>query len=87
MRGLQPFVAPKLLPQPLETAFVNHLIKPAAIVVVPHRGQTLVATRLDGRRDDLVVSARNRQQDEDLRTLVVVLSQFATKAEAPLEWC
>ena len=55
------------------------------------RGATLsrqlVATRLDERRNDLFVSTRNRQQDEDLRTLAVVLSLFPTTAEAQLEWC
>ena len=46
---------------------------------------TLVATRLDGRRD--VTCPRERQQDEDLRTLGAVLAQFPTTLEAQVEWC
>ena len=51
------------------------------------RGGLTGWARLDGRRNDLVASARNRQQDEDLRTLAVVLFQFPTMAEAQLQWC
>ena len=50
--------------------------------------QTLVATRLDGRRDELAVTApKDRQQDEDLRTLEAALSQFPTTLAAQIEWC
>ena len=50
--------------------------------------QTLVGTRLDGRRDELTVLApKDRQQDEDLRTLEAVLGQFPTTLAAQLEWC
>ena len=46
--------------------------------------QTLVATRLDGRRDELAVTApKDRQQDEDLRTLEAALSQFPTTLGGP----
>jgi len=48
--------------------------------------QTLVATRLDGRKADLV-APKDRQQDEDLRTLEAVLSQFPTALAAQVEWC
>jgi len=48
--------------------------------------QTLVATRLDGRRDD-VTMPRDRQQDEDLRSLEAVLAQFPSTLAAQLEWC
>ncbi len=48
--------------------------------------QTLVATRLDGRRDEFT-APKDRQQDEDLRTLETVLSQFPTTLAAQLEWC
>ena len=49
--------------------------------------QTLVATRLDGRRDEMVISPKDRQQDEDLRTLEAVLFQFPSVLTAQLEWC
>ena len=50
--------------------------------------QTLVATRLDGRRDELaVVAPKDRQQDEDLRTLEAALAQFPTTLAAQIEWC
>jgi len=50
--------------------------------------QTLVATRLDGRRDELaVVGPKDRQQDEDLRSLETALAQFPTTLAAQLEWC
>ncbi len=50
--------------------------------------QTLVATRLDGKRDELAVTPpKDRQQDEDLRTLETVLSQFPSTLAAQVEWC
>jgi hypothetical protein len=50
--------------------------------------QTLVATRLDGRRDEMaVVAPKDRQQDEDLRTLESVLAQFPSTLSAQIEWC
>ena len=50
--------------------------------------QTLVATRLNGRRDELAVTApKDRQQDEDLRTLETVLAQFPSTLAAQIEWC
>jgi hypothetical protein len=52
--------------------------------------QTLVATRLDGRRDELaavMAAPKDRQQDEDLRTLEAALSQFPTTLAAQIEWC
>jgi hypothetical protein len=49
--------------------------------------QTLVATRLDGRRDETVTSPKDRQQDEDLRTLEAVLNQYPSVLTAQLEWC
>jgi hypothetical protein len=50
--------------------------------------QILVATRLDGRRDELaVIAPKDRQQDEDLRTLEAALSQFPTTLAAQIEWC
>lgn len=48
--------------------------------------QVLVATRLDGRKDD-VTMPKDRQQDEDLRTLAAVLAQFPTTIAAQVEWC
>lgn len=49
--------------------------------------QTLVATRLDGRRDELVVSPKDRQLDDDLRCLQTVLSQYPSTLSAQREWC
>jgi len=51
--------------------------------------QTLVATRLDGRRDEsaAVSAPKDRQQDEDLRTLETALAQFPTTLAAQIEWC
>jgi hypothetical protein len=49
--------------------------------------QTLVATRLDGRQDEIVSSPRGRQQDEDLRSLQMVLTQYSTTLAAQTEWC
>jgi hypothetical protein len=50
--------------------------------------QTLVGTRLDGRRDDVVVVApKDRHQDDDLRTLEIVLAQHPTTAAAQAAWC
>ena len=50
--------------------------------------QTLVATRLDGRKDELAVCCpKDRQQDEDLRSLEAVLAQFPTTLAAQVEWC
>jgi hypothetical protein len=50
--------------------------------------QVLVGTRLDGRRDETpTVAAKDRQQDEDLRALEAVLSQFPTTAAACASWC
>jgi hypothetical protein len=49
--------------------------------------QTLVATRLDGRRDELVVSPKDRQQDEDLRALEAVLAQYPSVLTAQVQWC
>ncbi len=50
--------------------------------------QILVAARLDGRKDDLVViTPKDRQQDEDLRTLEAVLGQFPSTLAAQIEWC
>jgi hypothetical protein len=48
--------------------------------------QILVAARLDGRKDD-VTMPKDRQQDEDLRTLEAVLAQFPTTLAAQVEWC
>jgi hypothetical protein len=47
----------------------------------------LVATRLDGRKDEAVVSPKDRQQDEDLRTLETVLAQYPTTLAAQMQWC
>jgi hypothetical protein len=49
--------------------------------------QTLVATRLDGRNDDLAIAPRDRQQDEDLRCVEIVLSQCPSTLAAQMEWC
>ncbi|MGO8744671.1 MAG: hypothetical protein ACLQNE_01655 [Thermoguttaceae bacterium] len=50
--------------------------------------QTLVGTRLDGRRDEFAVLApKDRQQDEDLRTLEAVLGNCPTTLAAQIEWC
>jgi hypothetical protein len=49
--------------------------------------QTLVATRLDGRKDDLAIAPRDRQQDEDLRFLELTLAQCPTTLAAQVEWC
>ena len=49
--------------------------------------QTLVATRLDGRRDEFTISPRDRQQNEDLRALEAVLGQSPTTLAAQTEWC
>ena len=49
--------------------------------------QTLVATRLDGRRDDAPSFPKDRQQDDDLRTLEAVLNQFPTTLAAQVQWC
>ena len=49
--------------------------------------QTLVATRLDGRREDLTFSPRDRKQDDDLRCLESVLAQYPSTLTAQLEWC
>ena len=49
--------------------------------------QTLVATRLDGRRDDPPSFPKDREQDEDLRTLEAVLGQCSTTLAAQMEWC
>ena len=50
--------------------------------------QVLVATRLDGRRDEMAaVAPKDRQQDEDLRALEAVLAQFPTTSAAQTEWC
>jgi hypothetical protein len=50
--------------------------------------QILVATRLDGRRDESgVVPPKDRQQDDDLRALEAVLAQFPTTLAAQIEWC
>lgn len=52
--------------------------------------QTLVATRLDGRRDELaavMAAPKDRQQDEDLKSLETVLAQFPTTLAAQIEWC
>jgi hypothetical protein len=48
---------------------------------------TLVATRLDGRKDETTSFPKDRQQDEDLRTLESVLAQFPTILSAQIEWC
>jgi inorganic pyrophosphatase len=43
---------------------------------------------LDGRKDESVVAApKDRQQDDDLRTLEAVLSQCPTTLAAQVEWC
>ena len=47
----------------------------------------LVATRLDSRRDDAPSFPKDRQQDDDLRTLEAVLNQFPSVLTAQLEWC
>ena len=49
--------------------------------------QTLVATRLDGRRDDAPSFPKDRQQDEDLRTLEAVLAQYPSVLAAQVQWC
>lgn len=49
--------------------------------------QVLVATRLDGRKDDAPSFPKDRQQDDDLRTLKSVLAQFPSTLAAQLEWC
>ena len=49
--------------------------------------QTLVATRLDGRKEDSVSTPRDRQLDDDLRCLEAVLSQCRSTMVAAVEWC
>jgi hypothetical protein len=49
--------------------------------------QTLVATRLDGRREEAVASPKDRQQDDDLRALEAVLAQFPSVLAAQVQWC
>lgn len=49
--------------------------------------QELVATRLDGRRDEVVFSPKDRQQDEDLRALEAVLTQSPSMLAAQVAWC
>ena len=48
---------------------------------------TLVATRLDGRKDEETSFPKDRQQDEDLRTLEAVLAQYPSILSAQIEWC
>jgi hypothetical protein len=48
---------------------------------------TLVATRLDGRKDDAPSFPKDRQQDEDLRCLEAILAKSPTTLAAQVEWC
>ena len=49
--------------------------------------QILVATRLDGRKEDAPSFPKDREQDEDLKTLAAVLAQCPTTLAAQIEWC
>lgn len=49
--------------------------------------QVLVATRLDGRKEESISTPRDRQLDEDLRCLESVLAQCPSTMAAQVEWC
>ena len=49
--------------------------------------QILVATRLDGRKEESISTPRDRQLDEDLRCLESVLAQYPSTLSAQREWC
>jgi hypothetical protein len=69
----------------LDNSFRDFLLWKA--VHTTSHGMTLVTTRLDGRKEDSVSTPRDRQLDEDLRCLEVVLSQFPSTMTAQIEWC